>query len=42
MILVDTSIWVGHLRHGNDVLATLLEDTAEKADPSGVTSRRRR
>ena len=33
MILVDTSIWVGHLRHGNDVLATLLEDTQVLCHP---------
>ena len=26
MILVDTSIWVGHLRKGNSRLVTLLED----------------
>jgi predicted nucleic acid-binding protein len=25
MILVDTSIWVGHLRKGNDLLSLLLE-----------------
>ena len=25
MILVDTSVWVGHLRSGDDVLATLLD-----------------
>jgi len=33
MILVDTSIWVRHLRHGNDVLATLLEETQVLCHP---------
>ena len=26
MVLVDTSVWVDHLRHGNDRLAGLLND----------------
>jgi predicted nucleic acid-binding protein len=26
MILVDTSVWVGHLREGNDHLSVLLEE----------------
>ena len=25
MILVDTSVWIDHLRHGNHLLSTLLE-----------------
>ena len=28
MILVDTSIWIDHLRSGNSVLATLLQNEA--------------
>jgi hypothetical protein len=27
MILVDTSIWVDHLRHGDDLLVTLLNES---------------
>lgn len=33
MILVDTSIWVGHLRAGNPTLVTLLERGAVLSHP---------
>lgn len=33
MILVDTSIWIDHLRSGNATLARLLEDSAVLAHP---------
>lgn len=33
MILVDTSVWVAHLRQGNSQLATLLEETGVLVHP---------
>ena len=33
MILVDTSVWVQHLRHGNTRLADLLEDEQVLSHP---------
>jgi len=33
MILVDTSVWVDHLRHGNTRLAALLEATEVATHP---------
>lgn len=33
MILVDTSIWIDHLRHGNDELVELLETNNILAHP---------
>ncbi|MGO9762669.1 MAG: type II toxin-antitoxin system VapC family toxin [Solirubrobacteraceae bacterium] len=33
MILVDTSLWIDHLRSGNDVLADLLDNSAVLAHP---------
>lgn len=33
MILVDTSLWIDHLRSGNDALADLLDDGAVMAHP---------
>ena len=33
MILVDTSVWVDHLRQGDDVLAALLDQRAVLAHP---------
>ena len=33
MVLVDTSVWVNHLRHGNGVLATLLDETQVLVHP---------
>ncbi len=33
MILVDTSLWIDHLRSGNDVLADLLDNNAVLAHP---------
>ena len=33
MILVDTSVWSEHLRHGNERLARLLDDTDVLAHP---------
>ena len=33
MILVDTSVWVDHLRHGNRRLQSLLENTEVLAHP---------
>lgn len=33
MILVDTSVWVDHLRRGDDVLARLLEEQRVLAHP---------
>ncbi len=33
MILVDTSIWIDHLRAGNPILARLLSDSAVLAHP---------
>lgn len=33
MILVDTSLWIDHLRSGNDALATLLEGGAVLTHP---------
>ena len=34
MILVDTSIWIDHLRSGNAALVRLLNDNAVLAHPS--------
>jgi predicted nucleic acid-binding protein len=33
VILVDTSLWIDHLRSGNDVLADLLDNSAVLAHP---------
>lgn len=33
MILVDTSVWIGHLRNGNEQLATLLDAGMVLAHP---------
>ncbi len=33
MILVDTSVWIDHLRHGDDALIALLNDTAVLMHP---------
>ena len=33
MVLVDTSVWVNHLRHGNARLKTLLEDAEVACHP---------
>ena len=33
MTLVDTSVWVDHLRRGNDRLASLLDDTSVLCHP---------
>ena len=33
MILVDTSLWIDHLRSGNNVLADLLDNNAVLAHP---------
>lgn len=33
MILVDTSVWIDHLRRGNDHLVALLRDTAVLMHP---------
>jgi len=33
MTLVDTSVWVDHLRHGNDRLASLLDDGSALCHP---------
>lgn len=33
MILVDTSVWIDHLRSGNTTLTRLLDDTAVLAHP---------
>jgi len=33
MILVDTSVWIDHLRHGNDALATHLNDAQVLCHP---------
>jgi predicted nucleic acid-binding protein len=33
VILVDTSLWIDHLRAGNDKLAELLENSAVLAHP---------
>ena len=33
MILVDSSVWIDHLRHGNDTLAELLQDERVLSHP---------
>jgi predicted nucleic acid-binding protein len=33
MILVDTSVWIDHFRHGNDALATQLNDAQVLCHP---------
>jgi predicted nucleic acid-binding protein len=33
MILVDTSVWIDHLRNGNKLLASLLDDAAVWTHP---------
>ena len=36
MVLVDTSVWVAHLRHGNARLAQLLEEGEALCHPAVV------
>lgn len=36
MVLVDTSLWIEHLRHGVTTLATLLEDGRVASHPSVI------
>jgi predicted nucleic acid-binding protein len=36
MVLVDTSVWVSHFRHGNSTLQKLLQDGAVASHPFAV------